>query len=210
MKRFIIIAIAAILFPAFLDPFADRVTQGNGEYKDSKFAEAEKSYKSAEDYAPSSKAAELSYNMGNARFKQNDFDGAIDHYRKALESKNKDVQKKALLNIGNAYLQKKDKRAAADAYMSALRIDPDYAKAKNNLEYLYKQKKDNKDKGKDGKGKDKDKNDSSQGQGKPGQDKKSLDSGQLDRMMEMMKKKPLRREDKKEGGSVGSERDKPW
>jgi tetratricopeptide (TPR) repeat protein len=207
MKRLIIIAILA--FPAFLDPFADRVTKGNGEYKDSKFAEAEKSYKEAEEYAPSSKTPELSFNMGNARFKQNDFDGAIDHYRKALESKNKDVQKKALLNIGNAYLQKNDKRAAADAYMSALRIDPNYAKAKNNLEYVYKQKKNDKDKS----GKDKQSGGSGQNKpsaGKSGQDKKSLDSGQLDRMMEMMKKKPLRRENNKEGGSIGSERDKPW
>lgn len=209
MKRFIIIAVIA--FPAFLDPFADRVTQGNDEYKDSKFAEAEKSYKSAEEYAPSSKTPELSYNMGNARFKQNDFDGAIDHYRKALESKNKDVQKKALLNIGNAYLQKNDKRAAADAYMSALRIDPDYAKAKNNLEYIYKQqKKDDKDQKNNDKKNNSGKGSQSQSQGKQGQDKKSLDSGQLDRMMEMMKKKPLRRENSKEGGSVGSERDKPW
>jgi tetratricopeptide (TPR) repeat protein len=206
MKK--ILFILVLIFPAFLDPFADRVNSGNDSYSQGNFPAAEKSYKEAEEYLPSKKMApDLAFNMGDVRFKQGDFDGAIDFYRKALESQDRDVQKKALLNIGNAYLKKNDKKAAADAYMAALKIDPNYDKAKKNLEYIYKKKNDDKKDGQDqqkgGSGKN------SAPQKDQSQQKKSLDSGQLDRMMEMMKKKPLRRENKK-GGLFDSQRDKPW
>jgi tetratricopeptide (TPR) repeat protein len=208
MKK--ILFILVLIFPAFLDPFADRVTSGNSNYGEGNFPAAEKSYKEAEQYLPSKKTApDLAFNMGDARYKQGDFDGAIDYYRKALESQDRNVQKKALLNIGNAYLQKNDKKAAADAYMAALKIDPNYEKAKKNLEYIYKKQNQDKQNGQNQQqqqgGNDKS---GSQGKGQP-QQKKSLDSGQLDRMMEMMKKKPLRRENKK-GGLFDSQPDKPW
>jgi tetratricopeptide (TPR) repeat protein len=207
MKK--ILFILVLIFPAFLDPFADRVNAGNDSYKQGNFPAAEKSYKEAEEYLPSKKMApDLAFNMGDARFKQGDFDGAIDYYRKALESQDKNVQKKALLNIGNAYLQKNDKKSAADAYMAALKIDPNYARAKNNLEYIYKKKKDDKQDGQNQQQQSSGGKDSSKGKDQS-QQKKTLDSGQLDRMMEMMKKKPLRRENKK-GGRFDSQRDKPW
>jgi tetratricopeptide (TPR) repeat protein len=207
MKKILFILI--LIFPAFLDPFADRVNSGNDNYSQGNFPAAEKRYKEAEEYLPLKKMApDLAFNMGDARFKQGDFDGAIDYYRKALESQDKNVQKKALLNIGNAYLQKNDKKAAADAYMAALKLDPNYEKAKKNLEYIYKKKKDDKQDGQNQQQPDKNGKNKSQQKDQP-QQKKSLDSGQLDRMMEMMKKKPLRRENKK-GGFFDSQRDKPW
>ena len=160
MRKYPVIAVLAFLFAAFLDPFADRVGEGNKAYNDGKYQQAEKAYSEAEGYLPSKKdAPDLAFNKGDARFKLEDYDGAIDFYKQAIDSENRDVQKKALFNIGNAYAKKGDKVSAADAYMAALRIDPKYEKAKKNLENLYRKddKKDqNKDQNKDQQDKNKD------------------------------------------------------
>jgi Ca-activated chloride channel homolog len=208
----------ALILMAFLDPFADRVSEGNTNFNDKKYLDAEKSYTQAEQYLPSNKAGpDLAFNQGDARYMLGDYDGAIENYRRALDSTNRDVQKKALFNIGNAYVKKEDRQSAADAYMASLAIDPKYGNAKKNLENLFR--KDEKKSDKD----DKNKNngdDKKKGQGQSGKDQQQkggqkgqqqkISADQLGQMMEMMKKKPVRRDRNKEKGFFDSGHDKPW
>lgn len=209
-----------LLNAAFFDPFADRVDEGNSQYNNGRFSDAEKSYKDAENYLPSKELSpDLSFNKGDARFRAGDYDGAIDYYKAALGSQNRDVQKKALFNMGNAFVQKGDKPSAADAYLSALRIDPSYQNAKKNLEMLYRKdqnKKDNdKDKnrkgdGKDKSGSDKSKNDQNGKNSKGGQGQ-TMNGDQIKNLLQMMKDKPVRRQKKDDGkGLFGGGHEKPW
>ena len=208
------------VFAAFFDPYADRVSQGNTDYNDGKFADAEKSYDDAGRYLPSKRdAAELAFNKGNARFKSGDYDGAIELYKAALASEQTDVQKKALFNMGNAFAKKGDKSSAADAYLAALRIDPGYMNAKKNLEALYRSdKKDDKNKDQEKKQNDK-KNDGDKKQGgkkQGGKDnrsagQKNMNKDQIKGLLQMMKDKPVRRQKNDEDkGILGGGHEKPW
>ena len=206
--------IAASFFcMAFFDPYADRVTQGNSEYNDGKFADAEKSYNDAGNYLPSAKdAAELSFNKGNARYRSGDYEGAVELYKAALASEKKDVQKKALFNMGNAFVKKGDKMSAADAYLAALKIDPAYMNAKKNLEALYRKDKNddkNKDQNKDDKqkGNDQKQNEKSDSSGGA---KSSMNKDQIKNLLQMMKDKPVRRQKNDEGKGLFGGHDKPW
>lgn len=209
---------AVILCAAFLDPYADRVNDGNANYNDGKFSEAGKSYDEAERYLPSKRdAAELAFNKGDARFGAGDYDGAVEFYKAALSSEKKDVQKKALFNMGNAFAKKGDKPSAADAYLSALRIDPSYVNAKKNLEALYRKDKND---DKNDKQKDKDKNQKqnqdqqqNKNQGKDRQDQaaKGMNKDQIKSLLQMMKDKPVRRQKNDEDkGLLGGGHEKPW
>ena len=203
---------SSFLCAAFFDPYADRVNQGNSEYNDGKFSDAEKSYNDAGKYLPSAKdAAELSFNKGNARFRSGDYDGAVELYKAALASEKKDVQKKALFNMGNAFAKKGDKLSAADAYLAAMKIDPSYMNAKKNLEALYRKDKN------DDKNKDENKNDKQSGSDKnqngkndSGGAKSSMNKDQIKNLLQMMKDKPVRRQKNDEGKGLFGGHDKPW
>jgi tetratricopeptide (TPR) repeat protein len=212
MKK--LLPVCIIILMAFLDPFADRVNEGNTNYHDKKYLDAEKSYTQAEQYLPSSKSApDLAFNQGDARYMLGDYDGAIENYRKALDSTNKDVQKKALFNIGNSYLKKGDKNSAADAYMASLAIDSKYDNAKKNLENLYRkdEKKNDKDNDKNkNNNDDKKKDPNGNGKNNPQDGQQKISADQLGQMMEMMKKKPVRRDKNKDKGLFDSGHDKPW
>lgn len=129
--------LACLLFVSWIDPFADEVREGNRLYESGDYRGAEERYRVAERYAPREKDRDrLRFNRGDARYMQGDLDGALEHFRGALGSGDDETQKKALFNAGNVYLKKGDYRAAAGAYIDALKIDPEYAPAKKNLEYL--------------------------------------------------------------------------
>lgn len=220
MKRskFIFLAMVILLF-GFIDPFADRVSAGNDAYKNKKYDDAMKRYEEADVYLPKkADEADLAYNKGCAAYRRKDLDGALEFFRKAVESDKTEIQKKALLNMGNTLADKKDKKSAAEAYISALRIDPEYTKARNNLELLYKKDdQSKKDQNKDSQeGKDKqsgaDKNKDNNSSEQSGKDKTdgSIDSDQLQRLLELMKEKPVRRERGKPKGLFDETRDKTW
>lgn len=207
-----ILFVLAIANLFWLDPYRDRVDEGNKKYHAKKFDEARKSYDEAARYAPGEREKKkLRFNHGAARYMQGDFEGAADEFREALKSEDRDVQKKALFNMGNAYLKKGDVEKAVSAYMGSLAIDPNYLPAKKNIEYILTQKKnpqnknnekdadrgnqnDKRDKNKDGRNKKDDK--------KSGGDDKhaSMSREQLQNLLEMMKQSPVRRQKGKSGG----------
>jgi Ca-activated chloride channel family protein len=224
IKKYIIpILCLAVFGIAWLDPYRDRVDEGNKQFHQKKYDEARKGYDSAAGYAPGdAEKKKLRFNHGAARYMQGDHEGAADEFRVALKSGDRDVQKKALFNMGNAFLKKGDVEQAVNAFMGALAVDPDYLPAKKNIEYLLKKKEPPKDGQKDQqqKGGDKDDKKDKSGQGKQGDDKKDrggqdksegqakMSREQLKSIMESMKNSPVRRQRGKAGGE--RIRDKNW
>jgi tetratricopeptide (TPR) repeat protein len=188
---------------AWLDPYKDEVSLGNKQLKDKNISEAKKHYKNAERYAPSGDDLKnLEFNKAVADFVSGDTTAAIDGYRNALRSEDRDVQKKAFYSLGNVYYKAGNKKEAAHAYMNALRLDPNYEKAKKNLEYifLYDEKKDeNRQRNNEGDsnkgGDDNDKNRKNKKKqnkfGDDDQDKK-LDMQQARNILESMKNNKVR------------------
>lgn len=182
---------AALLLAAWMSPYSDEVDAGNKEYKAKNYSAAIGHYKKAGEHSRDSKEQALAdFNTGDAEYAQGNYDRAVEYYKKSMKQGDADVAKKSLFNMGNAYLKKGKKREAAESYAKALEIDPEYEKARKNLEYLQKQndqdKKDN-DKN-DGKGNsDKDKN----GSGQSG--KGEMTPEQAARIFESMKDRPVRK-----------------
>lgn len=226
-RIFLLIALACVSI-AWLDPYRDAVSSGNEEYGQKKYNSAKRYYEKAEQYAPAEDdRKKLSFNSGDADYMLENYDSAISGFQRAIQSDDRDVQKKAFLNSGNAYLKQKNYREAIQAYMNALKIDPDYAKAKKNIEYVLKQmdNRNKQDKNKDNKDNKDKKNNDRQNKDKSGQDKKNQNNdrnrqqqqkregGQMNReqvqnILRSLEKSPVRRH--KGGSDEKRKLDKNW
>jgi tetratricopeptide (TPR) repeat protein len=205
----------SLLMCSWLDPYKDAVKLGNKELKDKNISEAKQHYKNAERYAPSrDDLRNLEFNKALADFVSGDITMAIDGYRNALRSGDKDVQKKAFYSLGNVYYRARQKKEAAQAYMNALKLDPNYEKAKKNLEYifLYNDKEDqNKNNDRDSKkdGNDNDKNRQNKKKlNKNGEEAsgKRMDMQQARNILESMKNSKVRQEKGKRNASRSLEK----
>jgi Ca-activated chloride channel family protein len=148
--------VSSVVNIAWLDPYRDAVTNGNDEYSRRKYSSAKQHYQKAAEYAPGENDRKnISFNEGDADYMLENYEGAVSYYQSAIQSDDRDVQKKAFFNIGNAYLKQGNYQEAIGAYMNALKIDPQYDRAKKNIEYILKQINDRKS----GKDKNQNKND---------------------------------------------------
>ncbi len=144
--RYTIALICIVTLSGFLDPFADSVRKGNSAYDSGNFEQALDDYVGAEKYAPSEKSKDsLAFNQGAALYKAGRYDEAITSFERSIKTGNNELQKKAFFNIGNTYAAKGDYEHALEAYVNALKIDPDYLKAKRNIEYLFNEQKKQQD-----------------------------------------------------------------
>lgn len=204
----IIFFLIIIQLVAWIDPFKDSVNQGNDYYAEKKYDKAIDLYKKSEKYLPNdNKKYDLAFNKGDAEFKKGNFDAAIDNFKYSLNSPDRGIQKKAFFNMGNASVKMGKYKDAMESYVNALKIDPNYAAAKKNIEYLLNNKKNKSDKkndqNKDGKGKNK-KNDSSKKDGDKGKknsddqkksgSNKKMSKEQIKNILKSMKNKPVRRQ----------------
>lgn len=206
-----IIIVLPLLMLAWLDPYADRVMEGNGYYEQRQYDRAEKSYRAAERYAPGVKERNrLQYNFGNTRYMEREYEKALEHYGRSLESGDREVQKKALFNMGNALTKAGKNDEAVRAYIDALKVDPGYLPAKRNLEYLLKNPDTKKQTGpgsgrEDGRGEDEKKGRDGRDPGEMKREqnneqqrqatrKETLNRDQVDNLLRSMKNKPVRRE----------------
>ncbi len=207
MKRYIVILITALICIGWIDPFKDEVEKGNRSYESKDSKRALEHYKEAEKHAPDEKQkGMLDFNRGDAHYQLENYDIALDKFKNSISSENPDIQKKALFNMGNSYLKQKKYKEAAESFIKALEIDPDYEKAKKNLEYLLKEQ-DNKDQNnKDDKSGSGDKSESSDKNNKEKNEKESADNEkkmndiQARNLLESMKNKPVRKQKGKGDG----------
>ena len=190
---------------AWLDPFKDEVSKGNSYFSKGKFSDAKKAYENAKKFAPDEeKKLALYFNIGDANMMLGDNKEALNNFKKALNSKNPDVQKKSFFNMGNIFSKDKKYKEAVKSYINALKIDPKYKKAKKNLEYLLRDKK-NKNKNKDKNKKENQKQDKNNDKkdkkdSKKNKQKQKMSKKQLKNILDSMKNRPIRREKGKGNG----------
>ena len=110
------------------------VNDGNSQYKDQKYADAEVNYRKAlekdQDLVPGH------FNLGNALYKQNKADEAIKEYENALvKATGKQTKAGAYYNLGNAYMKGQRYQDAVRSYVESLKLRPDDHDTKYNLSY---------------------------------------------------------------------------
>ena len=94
--------------------------EGNNNYEDGQYGEAEELYRKSNQKESSLKS---NYNLGNATYQQGRFEESIDHYLAATAKEMSPEQgSDAYYNLGNAYFQNQDTEKAIKAYKQALSL----------------------------------------------------------------------------------------
>lgn len=117
------------------------VKEGNKQFKNNKFADAEANYRRAHSKNPSSPDAY--YNLGNSIYRQGNGSEAKYAYAKAIDvAKSKKEKHRAYHNLGNVYLKEQDYQAAVEAYKNALRNNPHDEETRYNYALAKKKQED--------------------------------------------------------------------
>jgi tetratricopeptide (TPR) repeat protein len=155
------------------------IIEGNKQFENKKYGEAEKSYNRA--LGKNKNSYKGSFNLGNTYYKEGKYEDAANQFQALTHrAASKDTLSKAYHNLGNSLLRSKKYQESVDAYKNALKNNPNDDDTRYNLSYAQQmlkqkqqqQKKDNKDKKdkKDDK-KDKDKKDENKKKDEKKQDK---------------------------------------
>jgi Ca-activated chloride channel homolog len=132
----VILLIAVVLASGIATAQSDRslIRDGNRSYKNSKYADAEVSYRKA--LEKNKEFREGPFNLGDALYKQGRFGEAADQYNiAASRTKNADERAQALHNLGNSLLKSQKYPESIGAYKEALKLNPKDLDTKYNLEY---------------------------------------------------------------------------
>ncbi len=174
---FPLLVVQVMLSPVSGQKDIKQVRQGNRNYKDRNFTEAEMSYRRSIDENPEYNKA--IFNLGDALYKQEKYEDAIKSFS-SIADRELDVENKSrtLYNIGNTLLKSNKLQESIESYKSSLRSNPDMQQAKYNLAYaqdLLKQQEEQDKKDQENKDKNKD-----QKQDKKDQDQQNKDQDKSD------------------------------
>jgi tetratricopeptide (TPR) repeat protein len=110
------------------------VNDGNSQYKDQKYTDAEVSYRKALEKDQGLVPGHL--NLGSALYKQDKADEAIKEYENALmKAESKETKSQAHYNMGNAFMKGQRYQDAVKSYIESLKLTPDDQDTKYNLSY---------------------------------------------------------------------------
>ena len=115
----------------------DQVAEGNRLYEEGRFDEAHQMYLEALRDNPESSL--IRFNSGNALYQSQDFQRAMEAYQQAIESGDPELAGAAWYNLGNSLYRGQQLEPSLEAFKQALRLDPDDADAKHNLERVLEQ-----------------------------------------------------------------------
>ncbi len=160
------------------------VREGNSQFEDGNFSEAEIEYRKALDKKPG--YFKGTFNLGDAMYEQENYEESGKLFAEVAEGVHSDEHKaSAWYNLGNSLMKEQKYKESIEAYKNSLRLKPDDQDAKYNLAYARKKldeqqqqqdqnqdKDQNKDQDKD---KDKQDQDKNQDKDKQDQDKKDQD-----------------------------------
>ena len=134
VDRGIVIAVAALaLCLLACDPTPAQVNNsGHEPYLNGDYAVALTAYQGAQVRAPES--GEPHYNAGNARYRMAEYEESLQVYDESLKFARSELRLRGFFNRGNAAFQTQQYAQAIEAYKEVLRMDPDDADAKHNLE----------------------------------------------------------------------------
>ncbi len=137
MKIFLTIFFTCFLSVAFAQN--GEVIMGNRYFKEGKYDKAEEAYKKALSKNPSPVAQ---FNLGNTLYKKEKPEDAIKSFDEAAaDAIEPQLKAKALYNKGVLYHKENKLTEAIDAYKQALRLTPDDAEIRKNLQLALRAKK---------------------------------------------------------------------
>ena len=134
---FLHLMLANVVLAQQENPF---IRQGNKQYEEGKYKEAEIDYRKALEKKPLS--AKSSYNLGNSLYRQENYEDAMRNFSDAGRMmKDTDVKNRAasLHNLGNALLKGEKLEESIEAYKQALRLNPKDEDTRYNLAYALNQ-----------------------------------------------------------------------
>ena len=120
----------------------DFMREGNTQYEQGKYADAEVAYKKS--LATVENNLQTKFNLANAMMQQKRYKEAFNQYQE-IAGKTKDFLMKstAFHNMGNAQMGLKEYQKAVDAYKNSLRLNPDDEETRYNLALAQKFLKEN-------------------------------------------------------------------
>ncbi|OFX21344.1 MAG: hypothetical protein A2033_10365 [Bacteroidetes bacterium GWA2_31_9] len=132
MKLFLI----AILLFSFINGFSQKdkqlIRDGNKKYDNTKFDDAELSYRKAIENNP--KSFDAAFNLGDALYRQGKYEeAAIQFQALSNEDVDKETLSKVYHNLGNSYIQNKKLKEGIEAYKQSLRLQDKDVETKYNL-----------------------------------------------------------------------------
>ena len=192
-KKYILFILSLLAFNVFAQSEKKMVREGNSQFDEGKYSEAEIEYRKALDQKPGYYKG--TFNLGDAMYEQENYEESGKLFTEVAEGVHPDEQKaNAWYNLGNSLMKEQKYKESVEAYKNALRLKPTDQDAKYNLAYAQKKIKDqqqqqqkqdqNKDQNKDkNKDQDKDKNknkDQNKDKDKKDQDKQDQDKNKQD------------------------------
>ena len=181
---FIILSIVGITF-ASAQSERSLVSDGNRMYRDKKYSDAEVSYRKA--LEKNKELQQGTFNLGDALYQQERFGEAAEQYNlSASRASDPKIKSQAYHNLGNALLKGKKLPESITAYKDALKLNPNDADTKYNLEYaraLLKQQQEQQQQKKN------QKNDDKQKQDKKSKDQQKQDQQKQDQQQDQQQQK---------------------
>lgn len=108
------------------------IKEGNKEYKQEKFTDAEIDYRRA--LEANARSNEAAYNLGNALYKQEKFEESLEQFQTVINNEtDKDRLSMAWHNTGNIHMAGGDYAKSIEAYKKALRNKPQDNETRYNL-----------------------------------------------------------------------------
>jgi tetratricopeptide (TPR) repeat protein len=111
--------------------------QGNEAFYNQDFEGALTAYRNAQ--AESPELAEPHYNAANTHYRREAYQQAQHEIEQTLIKDEGDLAQDSFYNLGNTFFQGEQYEQAIEAYKEALRLNPDDAEAKQNLELALRQ-----------------------------------------------------------------------
>ena len=110
---------------------------GHQFYLEGDYEGALDTYREAQADLPES--GEPYYNAGNSLYRMEEYEESVEEYDLALKHAGNELRARGFFNRGNAAYQQSKYTQAVEAYKEVLRIRPDDADAKHNLELALRQ-----------------------------------------------------------------------
>ncbi len=230
IKAVYIIFALMMLIVAYVNAQSERniVREGNKQYNEKKFKDAETNYKKSIEKNP--QTFEGNYNLGNALYRQKKYEDAARQYMQSAGVKSdKDNQADSYYNMGNAFMQSEKYKESVEAYKMALRNNPKNEDARYNLSYALsklrqqqqqQQQQQNKDQKKDQKQQDQKQQQQQQKQEQQKQEQAKqqqqrqpkISKEDAERMLQALKndEKDLQKKKAKRYDTNGARTDKDW
>lgn len=139
MKRHIVLicCLSLMSLSLFAQSEKKRVREGNGQFEEGNYSEAEINYRKALDEKPGYMKG--TFNLGDAMYEQENFEESGKLFAEVAEGVHLEEQRAgAYYNLGNSLMKEQKYKESIEAYKNSLRLKSDDQDAKYNLAYAQK------------------------------------------------------------------------